>query len=479
MEDIAQIAKMVRDVPGRRKVLLFIGTFFQGYESSPPTGAIPTRPGVSPFRSDSNAQHSASGPLNIWPGWCSGVLNAARNDMERAAGLANLTIDAIDPAGLTAPGDDPMGGTTQFTMKRLDDLHIMPDATGGRTVVNTNEPESQVPSILDESQSYYLIGFARTSGVNDGKLHSIKIKVNRSDVDVRYRNGYYASDELAAASAPEKLPVAKALDRVLPDSDIPLSVTAAAFATQGKPSAGVAVVIDVNDPVVASSAGGGTGAAPPTKTHDSVLAAMFDATGHSVATSRQTVTMTRRAGSSGPYEIFARLPSNPGRYEVRAAVDGETGRRGTVYTFVDVPDFAKAPLSLSDIVLHAEPPAPAPPAGVFAGLVPFAPTARRSFGSAARVTAFLDVYEAASGPTAEAAIDARVLDESGRTVFDRPTTVPAGTFTGASAAPYRVDLPLATLAPGEYLLTVTATRDKTVTRRDLRFTVAAAILHGD
>ena len=254
-----------------------------------------------------------------------------------------------------APGDDPMGGTTQFTMKRLDDLHIMPDATGGRTVVNTNEPESQVPSILDESQSYYLIGFARTSGVNDGKLHSIKIKVNRSDVDVRYRNGYYASDELAAASAPEKLPVAKALDRVLPDSDIPLSVTAAAFATQGKPSAGVAVVIDVNDPVVASSAGGGTGAAPSTKTHDSVLAAMFDATGHSVATSRQTITMTRRAGSSGPSEISRgcrpiRDAMRSLRRSMAKLVSAAPCTRLWTY-----PDFAKAPLSLSDIVLHAEP----------------------------------------------------------------------------------------------------------------------------
>ena len=68
MEDITQIAKMVRDVPGRRKVLLFIGTFFQGYEPSPPTGAIPTRPGVSPFRGDSTLNtpqvgRSTSGPV--------------------------------------------------------------------------------------------------------------------------------------------------------------------------------------------------------------------------------------------------------------------------------------------------------------------------------------------------------------------------------------------------------------------------------
>ncbi len=454
MEDVTQIANLVRDVPGRRKVLLFIGTFFQGFEPVSLTGATPQPPGVSPFRPPPGefvqpTIISASKTLNLWPGWCAGVLNAARNDMQRATGLANLTIDAVDPAGAPSPGDDPMGGSTQFQMKRLDDLHVMPDITGGRTIVNTNAPDEQIPSLLDESGSYYLIGFERASGVNDGKLHSIDVKVKRQGVDVHTRSGYYASNELAAIRAPETLPIAKSLDRVLPESDIALAAEAAPFASTGGPHASVAVVVNVHDPVPAGPGGGAASSPRPATVTNHVLAALFDAQGRSVASSQESVTLTEREGGPGIYEIFSRLPSDPGRYEVRIAVDAGANHRGTVYTFVDVPDFAKEPISMSGIILHREPAVPAPPADIFSDVLPLAPTATRDFARTDRVTALVNLYEAASVPNASVSVRARIVDVHNRVVFTDASSLEAGRFGASRPAAYQVDLPLLALDAGD------------------------------
>jgi len=90
-------------------------------------------------------------------------------------------------------------------------------------------------------------------------------------------------------------------------------------------------------------------------------------------------------GGSMPYELLSRLTLKPGRYELRLAVDASVNQRGSVYTFVDVPDFSEQPLSLSGIVLGATPGPLSAPKDAFAGLLPIVPTARRTFAAADRV----------------------------------------------------------------------------------------------
>jgi hypothetical protein len=51
------------------------------------------------------------------------------------------------------------------------------------------------------------------------------------------------------------------------------------------------------------------------------------------------------------------------------------------------------------------------------------------------------------------------------------TTLEPSRFARGRAADYRLDVPVAPLAPGDYLLTLTAGRDKAVVTRTLRFSV--------
>ena len=114
----------------------------------------------------------------------------------------------------------------------------MADWTGGRAILNTNAPEESVRPILDESSAYYLLAFQTSDVKPDGSFHPITVKVNRPDVQVRTRKGYYA-DAVMTADRPGRAARRRwrrSRVRVLPERGLPMSVTAAPFrGPDGKP----------------------------------------------------------------------------------------------------------------------------------------------------------------------------------------------------------------------------------------------------
>jgi VWFA-related protein len=454
-DTIGRIADTVREVRGRRKVLLFIGTYVRLYESlqGPTTRLGPEfRPG-------------RAGLPVVHPGVCSAYLKTAREKMERATSLANLTIHAVDPVGMETAWNSPMGGSLIGQMDRRDDLTALADTTGGRTVLNTNAPEALIPAIIEESGSYYLVAFAPADPGGKGKFHKIEVKVNRPGVSVRTRGGYYSGESRARGGSPASNSdgAANALEGVLPRTDVPLGVAVAPFALPGKDDSAIAVVLSV-EPRGDSRASAG-------KIPVRVLAAAFDRSGRSVHSEEQTVAIAPRIGAAGvPYEVLSRLTLKPGRYEVRVALeDGD--RRGSVYTFVDVPEFTRQPLSLSGIAVAASPARAAAPPDAFAGLLPIVPTAQRQFGKSDTATAFVRVYQRRKDAGGPVNVTARVIDASDRPVFEDAATLPAERFSSDRAADYRLQLPVERLAAGEYLLTIDAKQGEHAARRGLRFTI--------
>jgi VWFA-related protein len=79
---------------------------------------------------------------------------------------------------------------TQGTLQRL------AEDTGGLSVYNRNDLRRGLNEIVSDQRAYYLIGFeppksafVRTS--DRPKFHEIKLSVNRPDVRVRTRAGFY------------------------------------------------------------------------------------------------------------------------------------------------------------------------------------------------------------------------------------------------------------------------------------------------
>ena len=243
-----------------------------------------------------------------------------------------------------------------------------------------------------------------------------------------------------------------------PETGMPLSVTAAAFAGGSTAEATVAVVLRAQEPALFKAA------------QVSVLAGAYDREGKAVDEYLQTITVTPpdRAAKQFEYEAISRLRLKPGRHEVRVAAENAAhGLRGSVYTYVDVPDFARAPLSLSGIVIGAS---AAKPGNVLGDLLPLTPTAQRQFVSSRRITAFVRVYDTAAQEQPPVTMAARIVNIHNIVRFRQTASLRTGGSEPRSAD-YLLDLPLSTLAAGGYLLTVEATHANRTVTRDIRFGV--------
>jgi hypothetical protein len=170
--------------------------------------------------------------------------------------------------------------------------------------------------------------------------------------------------------------------------------------------------------------------------------------------------------------LLSRLDLKPGRYSLRYSVRSESlGRTGSVYTDLVVADFRKAPLALSGLVLSAEPAVKAAPRDVLAALVPVVPTTARAFVPSDRVAAFVRIYQGGTRSLQAVKLEAVLTDGRGGYHQVRGDQLAPAQFSAHREADCTVDLPLATLTPGPYLLTVRAAAGERTAERHIRFLV--------
>ena len=129
---------------------------------------------------------SVSGPKSLI--WLSDSFPVS-SSLTRILNQIDMAVYPVDPCGLQAPfgmvSDCPLMPETK-TMRGLANL------TGGRAFYNTNDVEAAVGTALDDRRSSYTLGYYPDPGKWDGEFREIKLKVNRPDVQVRLRNGYFA-----------------------------------------------------------------------------------------------------------------------------------------------------------------------------------------------------------------------------------------------------------------------------------------------
>jgi VWFA-related protein len=125
--------------------------------------------------------------------------------------------------------------------------------SGGFTVRNGNDLAGALERIARESQSYYLLGYHPSRTVPDSKFHNIRVSVNRKDLIVRARRGYFAASGDANAPAEETAPGPAAFQAAVDspyDLDrLPLRITAHTFneASPGKIRTTVVADVEVNE----------------------------------------------------------------------------------------------------------------------------------------------------------------------------------------------------------------------------------------
>jgi len=118
-----------------------------------------------------------------------------------AATRGNVTIYPIDPAGLASsaldggtiePADPTTAGIDNGPADRRMSLSMLADATGGFSLVGSNNFATAFDRIVRENSTYYVLGFTSSNEKRDGLHRSLRVRVLRPGLQVRAREGYVA-----------------------------------------------------------------------------------------------------------------------------------------------------------------------------------------------------------------------------------------------------------------------------------------------
>lgn len=464
VDTLLNAVSALSSIPDRRKSIVYVG---QGLPFDP-AAMGPAAIGLTEDGSASAASKNATG---------SAIANRVREIFRRAK-LANVNVYALDVCGLRSPppaGGAPFPVATCVPGLEMEYLQMLAGGTGGRAFINANDLTPAVDAIYEENSSYYLLGF--TPGrTQDGKTRRLEVRVNRPGVTVRTRAGYQSekpSDIEKRRNALAESPLGVALSGIVPKSDLPLEVSAVPFHVDGRKQAMVAIAVGVQQPIRITG--------PRTVERVALQVSAFDVNGKAHGTSTMRADVTIREGATGlvDYEVLSKIELKPGRYQLRLAAHvNSLSISGSVYHDVEVPDFRAAPLTMSGILLGADPGPVTAPRDALAKLVPIVPTVRRTFDGTEKVAAFTRIYQGGKGALVEVPIRVRLTDDAGIVLMEKQERMGPERFPAGRAGNVLVDVPVARLAPGEYLLTIEATGARTSPRKDIRFRVRPDLQSG-
>jgi VWFA-related protein len=408
------------------------------------------------------------------------IMDSTR-DAIAAATRANVSIYGIDARGLGAglddtieiqsfPDDPTLGLDTNALHNEVrlgqDSLRVLSDETGGFAHVNSNDLAGAFRRVVDESSSYYVLGYYPVNDRRDGRFRKISVRVaSQPGLTVTARRGYVAprgkaQETKLAGPNDASSELREAMSSPIPLNALPMAMTASVFKGPDK-----------NGSVVVSTLIGGRELPLVEKDgtfkNDLEVALMaVDAKGKvfsgdrntlNLALKGETVPRVRQAG----FRVITAIDLPPGRYQVRVAAREANGRRsGSVLSDVEVPDFSKEPLSISSLALTSQGTGIAPtarPKDPLLKLLPAPLTSYRDFSQADEIALFVEVYEAAPGPSHKVAISLTMKAEGGQTVFqsreERDSSELGG---GGGGYGFSARVPLKDMSPGLYVLRVEA-----------------------
>jgi VWFA-related protein len=168
-------------------------------------------------------------------------------------GKATSTLaDAVDGAGQSSgfagTATSPMTSKTNIALaddnainanrsNLQDTLAILADETGGFLTANTNDFHTPLQRIAEEIETYYEITYSPHIENYDGKFRQINVKLNRTDLKVQSRAGYFAlpPDMLKANGLNMyEVPLLRALTHVVPNKALPFESGAMHFRGDGR-----------------------------------------------------------------------------------------------------------------------------------------------------------------------------------------------------------------------------------------------------
>jgi VWFA-related protein len=468
LETLRSVAEWFGSVRGRRKAILFVseGIDYDIYDIIAQSG--------------SNHQSAST------------VLDATREAIG-AATRSNVAIYGIDPRGLTDLGDESIEigsfpddtslGVGQGSLQnelRLsqDSLRTLSEETGGFAVVNRNDFSTAFQRIVEDNSSYYVLAYYPPDA-RPGRAHKIDVRVTRPGLTVRARKAYLtpkkADPPKVTGTNPSTPELRDALDSPLPVSGLTMDVFAAPF--KGTPPNARCCS--------ASSRGRDMKVDPNSKILLSYIA--IDANGKVRGGNTDSLTLTNlkpeskaRIEQSG-LRMLNRMDLPAGKYQLRiAAHDPAGGNVGSVQYDLEVPDYAKAPFSMSGLVLTSGSGTAFPTVKAdeqLKPMLPGPPIALRAFPQNDEIVLSTEVHDSAGLTPHKVDIVTTVTTDEGKVLFKTDEMRDSSDLGGKRGGyGYTTRVPMKDLALGSYVLKVEArsrVKDTPPVARELQFTVEA------
>ena len=417
-------------------------------------------------------------------------LHAAVN----AAVRANLSIYSIDSRGLQAisPLGDASSGSlrgvsaysglaaqnnfdTNFNTQEV--MATLSTDTGGKAFFDGNDFSPAFQRIQADTSAYYVIGFHSSDTRHDGSYRRLGVRIDRKDMKLEYRPGYYAPADFRHSTKEDReRELQDALANDLPATDVEVYLQAMYFRKDE-----THVVVPISIVVPGSQIPFIKGGDKDKATLD-IVGQVKDLSGHEIGDVRDTVRLaigqTQKVRQKNvEYTTNFTLPI--GKYHLKFVVrENETGHMGSFESDLNVPDFQKAPLRMSSVVLASQTiPAGKKGAGplIHDGreLVPNLP---HVFLQGQDLLLLYEVYDpgqiagarhpAGAANTSETPPESRrvftsVEFLSGGVIAYETSLVKATEMNGLAqhAIAFQFDVPLASLKPGPYICQVNVIDD--------------------
>lgn len=426
-----------------------------------------------------------------------------------AANRANVAIYTVDAAGLriestnaestrevnslanrrmrqAATGRDDHSGPMTRSLERNEDLlRLNPHSgltdlanqTGGLLIASTNDLGTGLRRVDEDMRAHYELTYVPKNTDYDGRFRQIAVKVNRPNLDVQSRKGYFAVSTAMSSPVLEfEAPAVAAITGGRASASFPLRVIGLSFPEAARPGL---VPVLVQAPAAAFTYAS-DGDQKNYSTDFSVVVLVKDSSQQVVRKLSQHYQLSgpldkAEAAKRGEILFYREAQLSPGKYTIQAAAYDAPSGKATVKSFeVEVPQAAESSLRLSSVVLldRAErlPPGEQKNANPlhFGEVLLYPNLGEPIRKSANRPLAFFVTAYAAKAATEKPSLTIEILrggEAVGRTSAGLPNPDAEGRIQYASA------LPLDSFQPGAYELRVTVKDSSSSVSRSTPFTI--------
>jgi VWFA-related protein len=283
---------------------------------------------------------------------------------------ANVSIYPVDIRGLQAfpPGGEAQnaslhGQSAYNGAAVLNDLNsnaasqetlsTLASDTGGKAFFDSNDFGAVFTQVQKDSSAYYVLGFSSTNALKDGKFRRLKVQLNRPDLKLDYRSGYYAGRDFEHLDrADREQQMQDELASQLSQTDVAVYAGASYFRQDDSHYyLSVSLVIPGSQiPFVQEKD-------KDNATIDIIGEVRVDgkfAVGHQRDTVKLALDSSRQVRRKNVQYNTGFLLA-PGNYHLKFVVrENQTGRMGSFETDVQIPDLRKTPLRMSSVVLSSQ-----------------------------------------------------------------------------------------------------------------------------